>query len=109
KSRKGVFDLINKAFARMTESESIAADNCKKMATTPEMCRIVSMGYACGDGPVQSITFDKKVTEVEILGLFWSLAKNCRGPVCGYNILGFDLPVIFARSILLGIKPTRGF
>lgn len=116
KPRGGAIDKVNAAISRITAGEAIIASNNKTMATTPEMCRIVSMGYACGvDQPVQSLTLQygetikESVREIDILELFWTLAARCKGPVCGYNIVGFDLPVIFARSIILGVKPTRGF
>jgi len=46
--------------------------------------------------------------ERDILEQFWSLANRARY-VCGFNILGFDLPTIFVRSMLLDVSPTRSW
>jgi hypothetical protein len=46
--------------------------------------------------------------EQEALKLIWNILDDqAFSPIVGYNILGFDLPVIFARSILLGAEATR--
>lgn len=45
-----------------------------------------------------------KGTEDEILEKFWEVAKDVELFV-GHNIYEFDLPFIFKRSIILGIKP----
>lgn len=121
KKRKTVFQEIDKAIERMGwAAEEEAAQN-KKMGTTPEMCMIISMGFACGSADdIHSMTVgdvlddgsgedEKVVNEWNILEAFWSMAKKCRGPLCGYNINGFDIPVILTRSIILGIPATRQF
>lgn len=120
KNRKTVFQEIDKAIERMGWAEQQEAANNKKMGTTPEMCQIVSMGYACGSADeIHSMTVgdvlqdgsdsEKVVNEWDILEAFWKMAKLCKGSLCGYNIVGFDIPVILARSIILGIAPTRSF
>ena len=77
------------------------------------MCRIVAMGWAIGSDPAESLvvgqpTADGKgtVTEKMIIEKFWQLAANF-GPIVGYNVSGFDLPVLFVRSILLDIDSTK--
>ncbi len=117
KPRKGVLDL----FLGMVEayegeslkiSDAIKACN-KAMSICPEMNKIVAMGWAIGEDPIQSLVVgmnhaggSRPVTEVDVLAKFWSLLGHC-GPVCGYNILGFDLPTIFVRSAMLDVKPRR--
>jgi len=119
KARKGVLTEIDKAINRIEAAAQVEADNNKKMATTPEMCQIISMGYACGTADeIHSMTVgdilddgsgdeSKVVCEWHILEAFWKMAH--RNVLCGYNIAGFDIPVIWARSIILGIPATRKF
>ncbi len=109
KPRKGVFDAIAKV--RGLDDARLAAIEAqrKQMATSPEMCQIVAMGWAVGDQePVSMITGEDGVTEKMILERFWVLAKSVTR-VIGFNILGYDLPVIFVRSMLLGVEPSRQF
>lgn len=65
--------------------------------------RILCLCYAIDDEPIQSLSGDEK----EILQKFWGLVKNIDLFV-GHNILDFDLKFIMQRSIILGVKPTRG-
>jgi predicted PolB exonuclease-like 3'-5' exonuclease len=44
--------------------------------------------------------------EKEILIKFWQVAQGV-GQFIGHNIWGFDLPFIYKRSIINGIKPRR--
>jgi hypothetical protein len=85
----------------------------KTMSVTPEMCRICSFGWAMGDEvPMASVfgekggTKDHDTYERAVLKKFWELAKRAK-LIVGYNHLGFDLPVIYVRSAMLGVMPTR--
>ena len=74
---------------------------------TPVYCRIVAIGMQFGNDQVQSQVVGKdNATEVELLTDFWEVAARSSSLV-GYNIAQFDLPVIYVRSRILGIKPTR--
>lgn len=82
------------------------ADWLKKMATTPEYCRIIAMGWAVGNGPVYSIVVGTDGdTELDILNSFWQTIALHR-PVIGYNLRTFDIPVLLCRSAILGIDST---
>lgn len=119
KNRKGVHQAINRVFNRFTQAEEQEAANNKTMSTTPEMLKIVSMGYCYGTSDVHSVTVGDQlkdeegtvdpisIREEDILEFFWSMYEKRQGPIVGYNIIGFDLPVIYARSILLGLAPPR--
>lgn len=49
---------------------------------------------------------DDGLTEYDLLEKFWEEGyKLAGGRVCGYNIIGFDLPMILRRSFALGVKP----
>lgn len=41
--------------------------------------------------------------EVELLKRFWASFVQAEGRVCGYNILGFDLPYLLRRSFALKV------
>lgn len=117
KPRKGVVEIFADMVAAFNGEAQAIADvitaRNKTMSVAPEMCKVVAMGWAIGNDPIQSMVVgamgpDGKtpITEADILVKFWSLLGNC-GPVCGYNVLGFDLPVLFVRSAELGVKPTK--
>ncbi|HMN61262.1 MAG TPA: ribonuclease H-like domain-containing protein [Anaerolinea sp.] len=42
--------------------------------------------------------------EAALLRFFWSSFAQLNGRVCGYNILGFDLPYLLRRSFALNIE-----
>jgi hypothetical protein len=107
KPRKTIYDLFTQM---MNETQQVVEGRRKLLSVTPEFCRVVSLAWAVGDEPVESLVVGQEVgvDEVSLLWKFWSLAKNA-SPVIGYNILHFDLPVIFVRSMLLGVAPTRQF
>jgi len=117
KPRKGVIDIFADLIAAIdNEATNIQAAkdaNRKTMSVTPEMCRICSLGWAMGDEPPMASVFGEKngtkdhdTYERAVLKKFWELAKRAK-LIVGYNHLGFDLPVIYVRSALLGVTPTR--
>ena len=107
KPRKGVFDLIADCRNQDADREDLLSAQRKKMATTPEMCRIVAMGWHY-NGVTDSLLVTEDTAEQDVLQIFWDYAKMARS-ICGFNISGFDIPVIYVRSILLGIEPSRQF
>lgn len=108
-ARSGVVKIIADLRSQQDAVEQATADQNKTMSVTPEFCRIVAIGFAFGDEEPQSLLFKKGGDEAAMLQAFWLEMQRLRGPLVGYNILGFDLPVIFTRSALLGVKPTRKF
>lgn len=91
---------------RLDAEDGQHADWLKKMATTPEYCRIVAMGWAVGNGPVYSIVVGTDGdTEFDILNSFWQTMALHR-PVIGYNLRTFDIPVLLCRSAILGVEST---
>jgi hypothetical protein len=117
KPRKGVIDLFDGMLSTIeNEAATIAAAidaRRKTMSLTPEMCRIVSLGWAVGTDPVESMVVSQPradgsgiITEENLLRKFWELVART-GLIVGYNVLGFDLPVIFVRSIILDIDPAK--
>ena len=88
------------------------ADKTKKMSVTPEFCRIVAIGIGFGEDAKDVQGFvshtGSAIEEAELLEWWWDCAKRA-STIAGYNIIGFDLPVIYVRSAILGVKPTRKF
>lgn len=105
KPRKGVLAAIEKSKRDRRAALGSVDDRRKLLSVTPEYCRIVALGFAVGGAEADSFTADYH-SEHEMLGAFWSMAIECKHLI-GFKILHFDLPVIFVRSMLLGVDPTR--
>jgi len=106
-NRKGAFDAISAARDAKNATDDALRSNRKKMATTPEMCRIVALGLAIDDQQVISLVEGEDgVTEIDMLKTFWAIAQKVQH-FCGFNVAGFDLPTIFVRSMLLGVPASR--
>lgn len=88
----------------------------KAMALQPEACQIVGLNVILGNegepksgwvGEINPAT-GEAFSEADLLQLFWSWAAQCPRLI-GFNCLRFDLPVIYTRSALLGVLPTKAF
>jgi hypothetical protein len=112
KPRQGVLDLIRAtADSDPTVAYNAArAERRKLLATTPEFCRIVAVGWAVGSQPPRSIVVEEgePMIELEVLKFLWRLFRHAQ-PIIGFNCLHFDLPVLFARSAILGVPSSRSF
>lgn len=112
KARDGIFKAITSARKLRDDIVKEHADRLLLLSTTPEYCKICSMAAVIGGkepvrcSPVGSRNSTGVVTEKALLQLFWDMLATAR-VVAGYHISGFDLPVIFFRSALLGVKPSR--
>lgn len=120
KPRKGVIDIFAEMISAIDNKAKMIADahqaNCKAMSVCPEMNQIVAFGWAVDGDPVQSLVAgDQKadgtgvITEVDILNRIWMVLSSVSGPVCGFGVLGFDIPTIYVRSAILKVKPRRSF
>lgn len=106
KARKGALSVIDKLADIRTVYEREEAERIKLLSVTPEFCSIAAFGWAVDqDEPKSIVVGADGRDERDILDAFWSLAS--KHLLCGYNIIGFDLPVIFARSAILRVKPSR--
>lgn len=108
KPRKGVFDLTAEIRNLDSARDQLLQDQRKKMSVTPEFNKIVAMGWRLNGETMSTVIDYDVITEETLLELFWGTVRNCKS-VCGYNILGFDLPTIFVRSMLLDVCPSRTF
>jgi len=108
RDRKGAIDLLAKLSEKKNQYDQAVRKRLKKMATTPEMCRIVSMAWLF-NGKISGAVVDEASdeSEREILDLFWLMVSEQGVIPVGFNIVGFDLPVILIRSAILGVIPTR--
>lgn len=109
KPRKGIFDLTAGIRNQDADRESLIVAQRKQMSVTPEFCKIVALGWAAGESQVNSMVVGVDgVDEERLLHEFWDYVRSAKS-ICGFNILNFDLPVIFIRSILLDVAPSRQF
>jgi len=111
KPRAGVFGILDSLQSAIDAPAAALKDRIKLLSTTPEYCSIAAFGWAIGDGEPESMVVgdsngDGGVwDERDLLDRFWSLGGKMT--LCGYNINYFDIPVIWARSAILRVKPTR--
>lgn len=78
-----------------------------KAPLNPDLCQIAAIGWAFGDGPIQSIGVGE-ISERDALVSFLRAFSEAGGASAGYNILQFDWPVILRRCFDLGLTlPDR--
>lgn len=74
-----------------------------KCALDPDLARVVAIGIA---DPVTSkvdvLTANTVTEELEMLTAAWSLLRG-QTTIVGYNVLGYDLPVLLRRSLYLSV------
>lgn len=108
KNRAGVFSAIAEARGGRQAAIAAHADRCKLLSTTPEYCRIAALGWAIGDEPTRCGVAVDPANEGDLIDKFWELAA-ASSPTVGFNIIGFDLPVLLIRSAILGLQASKMF
>jgi 3'-5' exonuclease len=79
------------------------------------MGHVVCIGLAIDDGPAVSYqvppdAYGNRNHEAELLmGFFSHLTDTGRSVLVGHNIIGFDLPFLWKRCMVLGVKPPLWF
>lgn len=96
------WELEEKPEAIINAVNSSALDGCFN--------HIVCIGFAFDDLPVETLYIDNVNNEADMLHRFYDRLKEHYTMLSGktwvgHNIIGFDLPVLKQRSILLGVKP----
>lgn len=97
-------------------AEFVAAktrEEIERAALDPDLCTVRAIGIL----PVSPVNLDQTFipdpvimvagvgwTEQALITAFWDMLWSHRGECIGYNILGFDFPVLLHRSMELGIK-----
>jgi DNA polymerase elongation subunit (family B) len=93
-----------KIAAKIAENKARARQDAALSAMTG---RVLCIGVAADDGPVDVLEGDEKV----ILERFLDMARNAiynGNRMFGYNILNFDLPFIGQRAVALGVQVPIG-
>lgn len=109
KPRKNAKDLLESLRdAKTGRADAVVRQN-KTMSLTPEFLRIAAIGWASGDEEPQSMLAVDAAAERELIETFWQLFSSPRSQLVGFNVLKFDLPAMFVRSAILGVKPSRQF
>lgn len=100
-------DSIATWLAENREAEAEAA--WLKTSFDGGLGHVVCIGFAVDDGPALSYVltdYTSREEEACVLGAFFNeLAKVGRAVFIGHNIIGFDLPFLWKRAMVLGIKP----
>lgn len=106
-NRKGVLAALEKQLKRHEDYANAVKQYHKTLSVTPEYCRIVAIGWAVNGSAVKSVLVSDGDPEAGLLAGFWRIIQSNNLRLCGYNVAGFDLPTIFARSAILGVQPSR--
>lgn len=81
-----------------------------KTALDGALGHICCIGWAVNDETTEAVILDTEQSEVDIIEDFFAradaaISKQIMPPcIIGHNIVGFDLPFIWQRSICLGIR-----
>ncbi len=106
--REGMLKLIKERRDAKDAVADARDSRIKLLSVTPLYCRIVAIGFQAGysSGPPEAILCRNVDEEKAGLERLWAAIEK-HSPVVGFNIRGFDVPVILARSIILGITPPK--
>lgn len=96
--------------------EEKKAEQAAMAALDPDTATITAIGLAVLDvrypahDPERICAYlvgdEETPTESVLLEKIWAALSETGGRACGYNIIGFDFPVIMRRSFALGVKPV---
>ena len=101
--------------AKLDEAELAFKDGLvKKMSLDPDLCQVVSFAWNHGDDETESLTdsmLSLKVTDMYIVASACNIITQAHleGHVLvSFNGIGFDLPVLQRRAMLLNCKGIPG-
>lgn len=84
------------------------AEQLDKAPLDVDRCAITTIAWAVGNGDVECLDAanwpDGEAGMLEAAWAAWG--RDAQGDVVGYNIGEFDLPILYRRSFLLGVKPS---
>ena len=89
--------------------EQARREQVEKAALDIDLARIVALGMLdeSAAGP-QVLTIGSAEDEHSALTLFWKLVTATPRPtLIGFNVIGYDLPLLLRRSLYLGVKAPR--
>jgi len=94
--------VIQEQYDRQPGRSTSFEDYYRGTALNANFGQILCIGYALNDAPAEVLEGD----EPDQLKKFWKIAAQA-DLLIGHAILGFDLPFIIKRSVILGIQPTK--
>ncbi|KKQ89935.1 MAG: hypothetical protein UT12_C0005G0003 [Candidatus Curtissbacteria bacterium GW2011_GWC2_38_9] len=97
--------VVIEAERKKARNREIASDNealYRASTFSGDFGRIFCIGYAQDDTPAQVISGH----ETEILKKWWQIAQSANVFI-GHNIIDFDIPFLYKRSIVHKIKPSQ--
>jgi 3'-5' exonuclease len=74
-------------------------------ALEADLCEVVAVGWMHAGDVCGIVTTRAHVAEADLLRELWHHVGD--SPIVGFNVLGFDLPVLIRRSQLLGVTYPR--
>ena len=87
--------------AYVAKAKAKQLDEC---ALDVDLARIVALGFTNGDGGVSCYPLKDEQDEREALEHFWGRIQPYPYPrLIGWNVIGFDLPMMIRRSLYLGM------
>ena len=92
--------------------EEKKAEQAANAALDPDTAQITAIAMAAGGVTETPEVFayligdEQTPDEKTLLALFWEKLAACGYRACGYNIIGFDFPMILRRTMALGVIPT---
>lgn len=87
-------------------AEDLRQEAIAKTALDTSLAKIICIGFAVGDGPVETLTGPEDL----ILSEFFSaLSAHSHIELIGHNIIGFDIPLVFHRAIINRFYPHSSF
>ncbi len=92
--------------------EEKKAEQVANAALDPDTAKITAIAMAAGGVTETPEVFayligdEQTPDEKTLLALFWEKFAACGHRACGYNIIGFDFPMIMRRTMALGVIPT---
>lgn len=78
----------------------------EKAALDLDLCEIAAIGIRLPGEDALYVQTRGTTDEAEMLDGFWRFVRGCQrdgGILVGFNVLGFDLPVLLRRSLYLGV------
>jgi len=84
------------------------ASQVDRAALDPDLCRVVALGVLSERDDAPKVWVAREgdtAAEAAMLTRFWQLVGD--RPLVGFNILGFDLPVLLRRSLYLDVPRPR--
>ena len=97
--------IVVEAERKKMRNRDIADDDealYRTSAISGDFGRIFCIGWAIDDDPVQIISGP----EDEILKKWWQIARDAHVFI-GHNIIDFDIPFLYKRSVVHNIKPSQ--